>query len=416
MRLVAVRYFLDRPGYGLDNSAVRLWFDPPARAQPSDLGEFLMDQRIALEGLLVEVYLDQFRSFMMLDACAAAGIEWEFGDTSPDHPAVVNIRLTDLAGSIMGGGGAVDGRALPSASHPAGSGLANVTPAGLFAFSMTIGLECASQLIVLVPGSINEYFILMWAPYMLFLSGVLQFVVGLFEVVRGNIYGATAFMAFGMFWTGNGLTVILQYYFASDGTNAQAMIAEENPWFRVVKDIYILAFVLVLLVQTFAMNKLSSVMIALLATKILVAIFASWSTGALWVEFVLGWITSAFAFYVFAVELTNQVYHRELLPEYKWSPDDSPGEVFGAQGKAGTLQGRAAQLRQAQYVMSPRRLREAAKSDGEAAGTATASTVLAGAVSTSSFPSENEKLRSGAHRGGIYDRGGFFSRARPANP
>jgi uncharacterized protein len=377
-RLVAVRYFLDRPGYGLHNSAVRLWFNPPAQAQPQDVMDFLREQQIALDGLLVEVYLDRFQSFMMLEACSAACIEWEFGDTSPAKPGLVNVRLTDLGAALeseaagaatLGGASTPAGffpsQEKPSSAPPNGGGgggrpleLANVSPLGLFAFSMTIGLECITFLFVLIPGSVSEYFVVVWAPYAFFVSGMLQFVVGLFETVRSNIYGATAFMAFGMFWMANGLTFILQNYFAVDGTLAQELLAEKSPWFSVVKNSYVLMFVLMLLVQTFAMNKLSTVLIALLSTKIFFSLFAPWSVGVLWVEFVLGWMTSFFAFYVFAVEFTNQVYHREVLPVYKWSEQNSPGEAFGARGKTGTLVSKATLLRQARFV-SPRTLREA---------------------------------------------------------
>jgi succinate-acetate transporter protein len=385
-RLVAVRYFLDRSGYGLHNSAARLWFDVPARAQPHDVGDFLRDQQIALEGLLVEVYIDRFQSFMMLDACAAAGIEWDFGDTCPDNPGTINIRLTDLGGGSGGGGG--DART-PSPGMSGRREIANATPMGLFAFSMTVGLECASFLIVLVPGSLSDYFVLVWTPSMLFVGGLLQFTAGLFELIRGNIYGGTAFLSFGGFWLSTGLNSILQLYFATDGTTAQELMADKSPWYSTVKNIYILAFVLVLLVQTFAMNKLSSGLIALLATKIFFGIFAPWSTGVFWVEFVLGWMLSIFGFYIFAVELTNQVYHRELLPEYKWSAEDSPGEVFGAQGKEGTLQSRAAQLRQARFVLSPRTLREAKAEIAPGLDSKAAATTAA--PSSTALPSESEK-------------------------
>jgi uncharacterized protein len=410
-RLVAVRYFLDRPGYGLHNSAVRLWFDPPARARPQDVVDFLKEQQIALDGLLVEVYLDRFRSFMMLDACTAACIEWEFGDTSPSSPGMINVRLTDLGaadadadaaasammaesggGTVGGNGAAAGGGFLPAppstllATAPSTNGggrpheIANVSPLGLFAFSMTLGLECVTFLPVLVPGSMNGYFVLLFAPYAFFVSGLLQFVVGLFEVVRSNIYGATAFLGFGVFWMGNGLTAILQHYFAVAGTTALEMLAVTSPWFHVAKNVYLLAFSLMLLVQTFAMNRLSTILIALVSAKIFVSLFSPWSVGVLWTEFVLGLATSAFAFYVFAVEFTNQVYHREVLPVYKWSEHHSPGEAFGARGMAGTLQSKATKLRLAHFV-SPRTLREAQAEKATAAvtfATAAAAAPVAG--------------------------------------
>jgi hypothetical protein len=67
---VAVRYFLDRPCYGLHNSAVRLWFNPPGpRCTCQQVRTFLVEHQIVVPGLLVKVYLDQLSAFMMLDAC-----------------------------------------------------------------------------------------------------------------------------------------------------------------------------------------------------------------------------------------------------------------------------------------------------------------------------------------------------------
>ena len=137
---------------------------------------------------------------------------------------------------------------------------------------------------------------------------------------------------------------------------------EPSPLFAIVKNCYVLAFVLLLEVQTWSMNKLSSALIAILSLKVFVSLFVSLSIGVLWLEFVLGWILSFFAFYVAGVELTNQVYHREMLPVYKWNDDSSSGEFFGARGKSGTLQSKAKTLRQANYV-SPSTLRNAAKDE-----------------------------------------------------
>jgi uncharacterized protein len=275
------------------------------------------------------------------------------------------------------------------AAAPTTHELANVSPLGLFAFSMTLGLECVTFLPVLAPGSLNGYFVLLFAPCAFFVSGMLQFVVGLFEVVRSNIYGATAFLGFGAFWMANGLTAILQYYFAVDGTAALGMLAVTNPWFHVAKNVYILAFSLVLLVQTFAMNKLSSILMALVSVKIFVSLFSPWSVAVLWAEFVMGLVTSAFAFYVFGVEFTNQVYHREVLPVHKWSDQHSPSEAFGARGKAGTLQSKAAKLRRARFV-SPRTLREAQASEA----TATTAVPSGAAAAAPSAGQEDREKRS----------------------
>jgi len=62
---------------------------------------------------------------------------------------------------------------------------------------------------------------------------------------------------------------------------------------------------------------------------------------------------SCLAFYVFMVEFTNQVYHREVFRVHKWSIKDSPEEVFGLAGRGQTLYSKAARLRQARYPNVP---------------------------------------------------------------
>ena len=96
------------------------------------------------------------------------------------------------------------------------------------------------------------------------------------------------------------------------------------------------------------MNKLSTTLISLLCIKIAFGAFGGWSKAAQWCQFVFGWLTSAMAFYIFFIELTNQVYKREVFRTFKWSEEHSPEEVFGATGRGlGTLFSKAVQLRQA---------------------------------------------------------------------
>lgn len=96
-KMVVVRYFLDRPGYGFHNSAARFWFDPPEVCMSRHVHTFLKEQGIALDGLLIEIYLDKFQAFMLLEACEANLIQWNFRGTNIHDPGVLNVRLTDLA-------------------------------------------------------------------------------------------------------------------------------------------------------------------------------------------------------------------------------------------------------------------------------------------------------------------------------
>jgi GPR1/FUN34/yaaH family len=259
-RLVAVRYFLDRPGYGLHNSAVRLWFHPPGpRCTCQQVRTFLLEHQIALPGLLVEVYLDQFGAYMMLDACEISNIEWDFSrtDARTNNPGLLDIRLTEvvlvedddnnkeqqdeISDKEVVQKISVWRAPLEKAQHHQHATtdeanhhhspllqLANVTPSGLFAFAMMVGLETTYLLERLVPGTVTNAFLLTWGPYMFFSGGLVQILVALLQVARNNVYGATAFFGFGGFWLSFGTLTILKTYSATPGTYRACVCTRAN--------------------------------------------------------------------------------------------------------------------------------------------------------------------------------------------
>lgn len=146
-----VRYFLDRPGYDLHNSAARLWFCPPANCNPHHVEAFLNKQGIALPGLLVEVFLDKYESFMLLEACEFSCVTWDFSEVSYNDPGILNIRLTDLSLAEQEKKMTEIDKRFPQYSSPPKEATsqpqyANPTPAGLFSFSMMVGLETVAIL------------------------------------------------------------------------------------------------------------------------------------------------------------------------------------------------------------------------------------------------------------------------------
>ena len=335
--MVVLRFFLDRPGYDIQHSSARLWRDPPSTCTASDVSAFLVDQGIAGDGLVVEIYLDKFRSYMLLEACEADNVQFDFSSTTVQDPGVLNIRLTDTtAGSAESASGKTQ---LAMTPH------CNTSPVGLFAFSVTVALECAGLLGKLVPNTVDPSFVLTWGPYAFWLSGILQLIVGMFEVTRNNVYGATAFMAFGSFWLANGTKLIFTSYFPAD-------IPEEylgdDPVGHFIRNIYIFGFACVLFKQTFIMNRLTTILIALLCALTFATSFAGWSKAFEWIQMICGWAISFFAFYMFTAELTNEVYQEEGFNMYPWHVDSS-AEIFGAAGRANTLQSKATKLRLAHY-------------------------------------------------------------------
>jgi hypothetical protein len=154
-RLVVVKYFLDRPGYGLENSSARLWKGAPLKCTAAHIRAFLIEQGIWEDDhILVEVYLDTYETYMVVEAMEQGGVVFDYSDTSCRKPGVLNIRLTDLH---SGEGGAQRQQNVAGATS-----LCTLSPVGLFAFSMTVIFETADLYGELLPGSVAPSFILYW--------------------------------------------------------------------------------------------------------------------------------------------------------------------------------------------------------------------------------------------------------------
>ena len=350
-RMVVVRYYLDRPGYNLDNSSSRLWKNPPATCSPVDIAAFLHEQGIRDDSdkkLLVELYLDKFHSYMLLDVCADDGVQFNFTETTIEQPGILNIRLTDVAATEAETNSHASA-ALPAAARPQ---FCNTSPIGLFAFSMTVALESAELFGRLVPGTVDESFVLVWGPYAFFVSGLLQLIVGMWEVTRNNIYGATAFMAFGSFWLANGLKLILVNYFPDEIPSE--LLGASDPTGNFIRNLWILAFLCVLFKETLVMNKLSSSLIAILVSMLAATALSGWSLAMEWIQLIMGCIVACVAFYLFAAEFTNEVYHRQVFNLYPWLPE-SPEEFFGAPGRSNKLEIKAVELRTAHHYFDKKK-------------------------------------------------------------
>jgi succinate-acetate transporter protein len=370
-RLAVVRYFPDRPGYGLDNAVARIWFHPPAICSPAEVSLFLQHQDIAVPGRLIEVYLDKFQSFMRIEACEANGIEWDFSRTSFEDPGILNIRLSGHSDQRQGeeyskprmmkapAGKKHD--SFESMSSVLNQSHSNSMSPALFSLSMMIGLETTALMNTMFPGVVESSFRLAWGPYMVFVGGLLQVTVGTLQVFRNNLFGAVAFLGFGTFWFSKGVQVILETHFSSEGTMADDLLdgSVDNVG-ECVQTLFILAFVCGLWLQSFLLSKLTTVLISLSCTKLVIQAFRLLrddNDGPLaYMQLIVGWATSAFAFWVFIVEFTNSVYGGDVFPTWKWSEEHSPAELFGVSGLANTLQPNSAKLHQARSREDHRRI------------------------------------------------------------
>jgi hypothetical protein len=116
---------------------------------PFSANPFLETQGIALPDLLIEVYLDKYESFMLLEACECSCVEWNFDDVTYHEPGILNIRLTDLSLAEREQNLSETDKFPQSQGQAQQSSqpqYANPTPAGLFSFSMMIGMETVALL------------------------------------------------------------------------------------------------------------------------------------------------------------------------------------------------------------------------------------------------------------------------------
>jgi hypothetical protein len=355
-RIVVVRYYLDRPGYDLSNSSSRLWINPPSPVTtPSDIMQFLHNEGIKSNdesdpshNLLVELFLDTYQTFMLLEACHDYNIHFDFSTASATAPGILNIRLTDLNDSPNSQNPSMNNGGSNNNGSNTNPPRCNTSPVGLFAFAMTVGLDALNVLRELTEdesSALNKSFLLIFGPYAFFVSGLVQFVVGLNEISRNNIYGATAFLAFGSFWLANGTSLILNTYFP-DEIPVEIAEAPQTAVANFVRELYILLFACALFKQTLAMNKLTTGLLGTLIIYLLAASLTGWHDVFLWMKMVLGFVLSIYGLFLFYAELTNEVYNRTVVDLYPWHANSSE-EAFGAAGRANGLQSMAIDLRTA---------------------------------------------------------------------
>jgi succinate-acetate transporter protein len=90
------------------------------------------------------------------------------------------------------------------APSPSGRAIANPAPLGLFAFGLT-----TLMLNLVNAGAVERETTALVLAYGVFFGGLCQLIAGMWEFVKNNTFGATAFSAYGAFWMGFALWHIL---------------------------------------------------------------------------------------------------------------------------------------------------------------------------------------------------------------
>ncbi|HLI58595.1 MAG TPA: acetate uptake transporter [Solirubrobacteraceae bacterium] len=145
-------------------------------------------------------------------------------------------------------------------------------------------------------------------PVAFFFGGLIQILVGVLEIGRGNVFGAVVFGTYGPFWVIFGAIQLWFAHMVKPASSANAGVALFLAMFAVVTFYFILASLRtdLVLVLVFAL---------IFAGLVCLAIGAQSGT-LIWTK-AGGWITLAFAvlaWYHAAADIINFTFERPLLP------------------------------------------------------------------------------------------------------
>jgi uncharacterized protein len=198
--------------------------------------------------------------------------------------------------------------------------IANATPLGLLAFSVTTAIFSAG-LVTVADNTRNSRLTIGFA---FGFGGIVQLLAGLIELLRNNEFSGTAFSVYGGFWLSYGVFKVMESVniFKAD-TNTLSFVAA------------VWALLTVILgVQTLVINRAIALLFANLTLFFFFLSAAEQTTSDSFLKkFTGGWglWTSATGFYCAFAELTNETYQQQLVPignigEINYGVAASPGK------------------------------------------------------------------------------------------
>ena len=147
---------------------------------------------------------------------------------------------------------------------------------------------------------------LVWG-FALFYGGLLQFVAGICEIKRNNIFGYTAFLSYGGFWMSLGTSsIIVNFYQVFSGNEHTVVLI--NP--KAVQAMLVLMgiFTFILWICTFKLNMTLNLLIFCLMMTFFLLAGGIMDTTT---DYIAGWfgmVTAAVAFWLASAELINDIH------------------------------------------------------------------------------------------------------------
>lgn len=183
--------------------------------------------------------------------------------------------------------------------------LGNPAPLGLLAFGMTTML-----LMYVETGWVEEDFEVLVYGYAVFFGGVCQFLVGIFELIKGSSFSFAVFCSYGAFWLG--WAIVLVERSRNTSSFGDATYPNGHTAFFIQWGVLSSCFFLI----TLRKNICLIVVFALLSITffLLAAGVASGNEAVTHAAGYFGFFTAVGAFYTGAAELINEEWGRHVLP------------------------------------------------------------------------------------------------------
>lgn len=182
--------------------------------------------------------------------------------------------------------------------------VADPTTLGLFGLAL-VTLVASSQKLGLTDGLA---FVLPWA---LFLGGIAQLIAAMFDFKHNNLFGSTAFSAYGLFWIAMGMSWLIKLGCFGD-TLASAVDGRQTG----VAFIGFLLLSIVLTVSTLKMSKVMFFLMSIICLLFLALALDSFGCGHIWhtIAAVDELAISLTTFYALAAKYLNSYFGKTMLP------------------------------------------------------------------------------------------------------
>ncbi len=182
--------------------------------------------------------------------------------------------------------------------------VADPTTLGLFGLAI-VTLVASSQKMELTSG------LSLVLPWAIFLGGMAQLIASIFDFKHNNLFGATAFSAYGLFWIGMAMSWLIKLGCFGE-TLAQAADVKQLGFVFVGYMI----FTIVLAISGLKMSKAMFVLLLLIVVLFLGLALDSFGCGHIWhaVAAYSELAISLLTFYVLASKYLNSFFGKNIVP------------------------------------------------------------------------------------------------------